>query len=79
MTLAFYNSLLPPATETINCIKKYGFIETGKGKWRNGFTEIRKLGPARFAINSIMSDKYHITNIEDMETYCKYFLKLNGY
>lgn len=75
---AFYKSILPEAVETVNCIKKYSFIECGSGKWRNGFTELRKLGH-RFTIKHTINNNFHVTNIEDMETYCKNFLRLNGY
>lgn len=77
--IAYYESLLPPPEESLNCIKKYGFIEIGRNKWKNGFTELRKLGNARYTIRHDVNKNFHVTNIEDMETYCKNFLRLNGY
>lgn len=80
MMLAEYKSLLPEPVESVNCIKKYGFIESHKkGKWQNGFTEIRKLGKWRYAIKSTMANTYSVTNTEDMEGFVKYYLRLNGY
>ena len=79
MIIASYICLLPQPIETVNCIEKYRFIETGANKWRNGFTEIRKLGKDRYAIRSNMANTYSVSNIEEMESYCKYYLRLNGY
>jgi len=77
--IAEYNSLLPDPIESVNCIKKYQFIEKSNGSWINGFTEIRKLGNARYTIRHEMNKNHHVTNIEDMEIYVKNFLKLNGH
>lgn len=71
--------LLPASKESTNCIKKYSFVEQHDGSYKNGFTEIRKLGNARYTIRHDMNKNYHVTNIEDMEVYVKNFLKLNGY
>lgn len=58
--------------------KQFGFVETGRNKWRNGFTELRKLGH-RYTIRHTVSDKYHVTTLDDLDVYCKNFLRLNGY
>lgn len=63
--------------ESINCIRKYQFVEVGQGIWKNGFTEVRKLGRHRYTIRHDMNPNHHVTNIEDMEIYCKNFLRLN--
>lgn len=83
------NNLKPPVIklscfeielkESVNCIKKYEFIEQNDGSWRNGFTVIRKLGNHRYLIQHTIAKTWHVSNIEDLETYCKNFLKLNGY
>ncbi len=77
--IAFYTSILPTPDESTNPIKKYGFIEQGKEGYRNGFTEIRKLGNARYTIRHIMNKNYHVSNLDDIDIYCKNFLRLNGY
>jgi hypothetical protein len=77
MILAEYKSILPPLAESVNCIKKYGFIEQNDGSYKNGFTEVRELGKHRYTIRHNMSKHHHVTNIEDMEVYVKNFLKLN--
>ena len=79
MIIASYKSLLPSPMESVNCIKKYGFIEQNTGGWKNGFTEVRKLGNSRYTIRHEMNKNHHVTNIEDMEIYVKNFLRLNGY
>jgi hypothetical protein len=78
MVLAEYKCLLPDPIESLDCMKKYQFIETRKG-WVNGFTEVRKLGNARYTIRHTVSKHHHVTNIEDMEVYVKNFLRMNGY
>lgn len=78
MILAEYKCLLPEPEERTDPLKKYQFVETKKG-WINGFTEIRKLGNARYTIRHIMNKNHHVTNLDDIEIYIKNFLKLNGY
>lgn len=65
--------------ESTNCIKKYQFVECGKNRWKNGFTEVRTLGNARYLIRHDINPNWHVTNIDDMEVYVKNFLHLNGY
>lgn len=79
MVLAEYVCLMPEPLESVNCIKKYQFIEQHNGAYKNGFTEIRKLGNARYTIRHDMNKNHHVSNIEDMEVYVKNFLRLNGY
>ena len=67
------------AEESINCLKKYQFVECGKKRWKNGFTEVRTLGNARYLIRHDMNPHWHVTNIADMEVYVRNFLRLNGY
>jgi hypothetical protein len=68
-----------PLAESVNCIKKYQFIEQPNGSYMNGFTELRPLGKHRYTIRHDMSDKYHVSNIEDLPFYVQNFLRLNGY
>ncbi len=79
MVIAFYKSILPKAEESINSIKKYQFIECGKNRWKNGFTEIRKFGTYRYFIRHEMNNNWSICHNEDMDSVTKYFLRLNGY
>ena len=76
--IAVYKSILPQTKESTNYIKTNEFVEIGDRKWRNGFTEIRKLG-TRYVIRHEMNPNYHVTNLDDMGIYIKYFLRLNGY
>lgn len=62
--------------ETVNCIKKYNFVEVAQNHWKKGFTEVKKLGRL-FAIKHDVSDSWSVTNIEDMEIFVKYYLKLS--
>lgn len=62
--------------ESVDCIKKYGFVESGINKWKRGFTEIRKLGGWRYTIRHDMNPYYHVTNIENMEVYVKNFIRM---
>ena len=79
MVLAEYSSILPDPKESVNYIKKYQFVEQSDGSYKNGFTEVRKLGNARYTIRHEMNKNHHVTNLDDMEVYVKNFLRLNGY
>lgn len=70
----YYICLLPKPEETVNCFSKYAFVDYGK-KWRNGFTEIRKLGH-RYPIRHTISNNYHVSNEKDLEIYIKNFLRI---
>lgn len=63
--------------ETIDPIKKYGFIEKKNDTYISGFTEIRKFGKFRYFIRSTTSKTYSICNQEDIDSFCKYYLKLS--
>lgn len=65
--------------ESVNVIKKYGFVESSNGEFRNGFTLLRKLGKHRYLISHKVSKSWHVTNIEDAEIFVKNFLRLDGY
>lgn len=71
--IGMFNLIIP---ETVNCIKKYQFVEVGMNHWRNAFTEIKKLG-ARYAIRSIMATSWSVSNEEDMESFVKYYIRLS--
>ena len=79
MVIAEYKCLLPECKESTNYIKKYMFVEQHDGSYRNGFTEVRKLGNARYTIRHIMNKNHHVTSLDDMEVYVKNFLRLDGY
>ena len=74
MVLAEYKNILPEPKETVNVLKKYQFIETNKGYVRE-FTELRPIG-YRWAIRHTISDKWTVTNEEDLEVFVRNYIRL---
>jgi len=76
MIIAYYTNILPEPIETTNYISKYQFVETKKG-YVNAFTEIRKFGHSRYFIRHTMSNKWTISNQQDLEIFIKNYLRLS--
>ena len=60
--------------------KRYGFVETGKRKWKVGFVELRTLGKFKFMIRVDAFDKWHIGNIFDgnEDASIQYFIRMTN-
>ena len=62
--------------ETTDPVKKYQFIEVSENHYRNAFTELRKFGAFRWFIKSTVNKNWTVSNTEDIDVFCKYFLRL---
>ena len=62
--------------ESVDSIKKYQFVEIGMNHWRKGFTEIYKLG-MRYFIKHTINEKGSVCNLEDLESFVKYYTRLS--
>lgn len=76
MVLAEYKNIIPEPEQTDDLMKKNQFVQTKKG-FINGFTEVRTFMKYRYLIRHTVSDKWTITNHEDLGIFIKNYLRLS--